>query len=147
MPSIQSASPERPKPGCVGAHTVKCSETCSSQRVQPRLPPAPWSTSSGSPCPPTHTCTSTPPTLIVSSRARMPYVTPFPRRARSSSQFERRLRRRNPELGEASEGAVEAPSDLKSCLLQHGADVLGRRLLAALDPVNHVDRGGRDGRW
>ena len=28
-----------------------------------------------------------------------------------SAPFERRLRRRNPILGEASEGAVEAPSD------------------------------------
>jgi hypothetical protein len=27
------------------------------------------------------------------------------------ADFERRLRRRNPVLGEASEGAIEAPSD------------------------------------
>src|SRR5499426_1556076 len=71
MPSIQSASSERPKPGWVGAHTVKRSETWSSQRVQPRLPPAPWSTSSGSPRPPTQVCTPMPPTEIVSSRGRM----------------------------------------------------------------------------
>jgi len=30
---------------------------------------------------------------------------------RGCTLFERRLRRRNPVLGEASEGAVEAPSD------------------------------------
>jgi hypothetical protein len=31
--------------------------------------------------------------------------------AHSKNRFERRLRRRHPVLGEASEGAVEAPSD------------------------------------
>src|SRR2546427_7790406 len=64
MLSIQSASPDAPKPGCVGAHTVKRSATWWVQRVKPRLPPAPWSTSSGSPRPPTHACTSMLPTRI-----------------------------------------------------------------------------------
>ncbi len=54
MPSIHSASPERPKPGWVGAQTVKRSASFVIERVKPRLPPAPWSTSSGSPCPATH---------------------------------------------------------------------------------------------
>src|SRR5215471_12976416 len=69
MPSIQSASPERPKPGWVGAHTVKCSAARSTHRVKPRLPPAPWRTSSGAPRPPIHVWTSIPPTRTVSSRA------------------------------------------------------------------------------
>jgi hypothetical protein len=34
--------------------------------------------------------------------------------ARLVFRFERRLRRRNPVLGEVSEGAVEAPSDINA---------------------------------
>src|SRR5262249_16795115 len=45
--------------------------TCSRQRVQPRLPPAPWRTSSGEPWPQTQVCTSVPPTEIICSRGRM----------------------------------------------------------------------------
>src|SRR3989442_12071703 len=156
MPSIQSASSERSKPGWVGAHTVKRSETCASQRVHPRLPPAPWSTSRGSPWPPTQACTRMPPTEIISSRGRMRRIMLQPAipygkdTARGSA---RRVRRPAPLRGAAGrrrrqgEGVREPRRDGRA--RGRGPRALGRRATRgararAPPPATARGGGGRD---